>query len=284
MDKEDRGAMHEAMEQQTISVAKAGIITKFKANTSILAASNPKFSRFDNYKPLAEQFDIPPTLMSRFDLIFPIRDVLDSETDRAIAQHMLKMHRSEELKEISPPIEADLFRRYIAYARRNIKPELTPDTAEKIKEYYVELRARGKGGVAAATPRQLEALVRLSESSAKLRLSEEVSVADVERAMRLTDFVLKEVAYDASTGEFDIDRIVTDHPKSIRDRIRVIEEAIRELIESSPDGMASLDGILEVVRENKIDKLEAEKIISELKSKGIIYEPRHGKFMFTEEM
>ncbi len=283
MDKEDRSAMHEAMEQQTISVAKAGIITKFKANTSILAASNPKFSRFDNYKPLAEQFDIPPTLISRFDLIFPIRDVLDRETDRSIAEHMLKMHRSESLEEIRPPVDAALFRKYIAYARRNIRPELTQDTVEKIREYYVALRARGRGGAAAATPRQLEALVRLSEASAKLRLSDEVSVGDVERAIKLTDFVLKEIAYDAETGEFDIDRIVTDHPKSMRDRIRTVEETIREIIESSPDGMASLDGIREAMSEKNIDKFTVDQIISELKKKGEIYEPRHGKFMFTEE-
>ena len=283
MDKEDRGAMHEAMEQQTISIAKAGIITKFKANTSILAASNPKFSRFDNYKPLAEQFDIPPTLISRFDLIFPIRDVLDSETDRAIADHMLKMHRTDKLKEIRPPIETDMFRKYIAYARRNVKPELTSGTAEKIKEYYVDLRARGKGGVAAATPRQLEALVRLSESSAKMRLSDEVSVADVERAIKLTDFVLKEVAYDASTGQFDIDRIVTDHPKSVRDRIRVVEEAIRDLIGASPDNMASLEGIVEMAASKNIDKFEVEKILNELKNKGVIYSPRHNKYVLTEE-
>ncbi|MBD3387494.1 MAG: AAA domain-containing protein [Candidatus Altiarchaeales archaeon] len=283
MSKEDRSAMHEAMEQQTISVAKAGIITKFKANTSILAASNPKFSRFDNYKPLAEQFDIPPTLISRFDLIFPIRDILDSEHDRSIADHMLKMHRSEELEEIKPDIDPELFRKYIAYARRNIHPELTLDTSDKIKEYYVQLRARGKEGTAAATPRQLEALVRLSEASAKLRLSNEVSVGDVERAIKLTDFVIKEIAYDAATGEFDIDRIVTDHPKSVRDRLRTIEDIIRELTESSPDGMASMASILESTGEKDIDKFEVEKLISELKKKGEIYEPRHGKFMFTEE-
>ncbi|MFH1054493.1 MAG: minichromosome maintenance protein MCM [Candidatus Altiarchaeota archaeon] len=283
MDKEDRGAMHEAMEQQTISVAKAGIIAKFKANTSILAASNPKFSRFDNYKPLADQFDIPPTLISRFDLIFPIRDILDRETDRAIADKMLKMHRSEDMKAIEPAIDANLFRKYIAYARRNIRPELTAGTAEKIKEYYVALRARGKGGVASATPRQLEALVRLSEASAKVRMSNEVSVADVERAIRLTEFVLKEVATDATTGQLDIDRIVTDHPKSTRDRIRLVEEAIRELTGSSTDGMASMEAILDATRDKNVDKFNVEKIIDELKSKGVIYEPRHGRFMFTEE-
>ncbi|MFH1402753.1 MAG: minichromosome maintenance protein MCM [Candidatus Altiarchaeota archaeon] len=284
MTAEDRSAMHEAMEQQTISVAKAGIITKFKANTSILAAANPKFSRFDTYKPLADQFDIPPTLISRFDLIFPIRDILDSETDRAIASHMLKMHMSEdEMDEISPELEIDFLRKYIAYARMNIRPMLTEDAAEKIKEYYVAIRARGKGGTASATPRQLEALVRLSEASAKIRLSGEVSVSDVERAIRLTEFVLREIAYDETTGEFDIDRIVTDHPKSLRDRIRVVENIIKELVETSPDTMASLDEIVFSASEKALEKRDVEQILDELRNKGVIYSPRHGKYMFTEE-
>ncbi|MFH0859999.1 MAG: minichromosome maintenance protein MCM [Candidatus Altiarchaeota archaeon] len=284
MDPGDRSAMHEAMEQQTISVAKAGIVAKFKANTSVLAASNPKYSRFDNYKPIAEQFDIPPTLISRFDLIFPIRDILDSETDRQIATQMLKMHRTEkELKEIEPPIAADFFRKYIAYARVNSHPILTDDSAEKIKEYYVSIRARSSGGAAAATPRQLEAIVRMAESSSKMRLDDTVTVEDVERAINLTEFVLKEIAYDQATGLFDIDRVVTDHPKSTRDRIRTIESIIRELIKASDDGTANRDEIIGKALDSKIDKFEIEKLIDELKKKGDIYEPRHGKYKLTEE-
>lgn len=282
MDKDDRGAMHEAMEQQTISVAKAGIIAKFKANTSILAAANPKYSRFDTYKPLAEQFDIPPTLISRFDLIFPIRDILDRETDRAIATHMLKMHTTgDELEEIAPAIPADFFRKYISYARSHIHPTLSDDASEKIKEYYVSLRARSTGGTASATPRQLEALIRLAEASAKLRLGDTVTIADVERAIVLTDFVLREIAYDEATGIFDIDRVVTDHPKSTRDRIRVIEGIIRDLIDKTEGSMALRDDIIREAAGQNIDKFQAEQILEELKRKGDIYEPKHGKFMLT---
>jgi replicative DNA helicase Mcm len=285
MDKEDRSAMHEAMEQQTISIAKAGITTKFRANTSILAASNPKFSRFDSYKPLPEQFDIPPTLISRFDLIFPIRDIQDSERDRSIAKHILQMHsqKEDDENEIKPLIEPELFKKYIAYSRKTLKPMMSDETMKKIIEYYVELRSRGKGNTAAATPRQLEALVRLSEASAKMRMSDEVTVSDAERAVVLTEFVLREVAVDKATGEFDIDRIVTTHPKSVRDRIKQVEEVMRELTGSSPDNIASLQDIAESMKEKNIDRMEVEKIIAELKKKGEIYEPRHGKFMFTED-
>jgi len=284
MGKEDRSAMHEAMEQQTISVAKAGMITKFKANTSILAASNPKFSRFDNYKPLAEQFDIPPTLISRFDLIFPIRDIQDQERDRSIANHILNMHSlTKEEEKLVSPVDPELFKKYIAYARINIYPLMTDETRKKITDYYVSLRARGQGGAAAATPRQLEALVRLSEASSKLRLSEEISVSDVERAIKLTEFCLRETATDPITGELDIDRIVTSHSKSMRDRIRLVEESMKELAETSPDQMAALSDIIDAVSDKKIDKMEVERIIAELKNKGEIYEPKHGKFMFTED-
>lgn len=284
MSKEDRSAMHEALEQQTISVAKAGIIARFKANTSVLAAANPKYGRFDTYKPISEQFDIPPTLMSRFDLIFAIRDIIDKESDRKIAEHMLKMHKTEkELKEISPEIETDLFRKYISYARRNIFPQLSEEASDKIKEFYITLRGLSSGGTAAATPRQLEALVRLSEASAKIRLSDTVTISDAERAVNITNYVLRQIAYDEQTGEFDIDRVVTSYPKSTRDRIRNIDEIIRKLIAESGDGTATRDDILVEAAERGIDKNQADQIMQELKNKGDIYEPRHGKYMLTEE-
>lgn len=282
MDKEDRSAMHEAMEQQTISVAKAGIVTKFRANTAVLAASNPKFSRFDNYKPLGEQFDIPPTLLSRFDLIFPIRDILDKERDTEIATHMLKMHKTdEEMKDIQPEIEIDLFRKYIAYARKNIFPVLSDDAVDKIRDFYVTLRGGG-GDTVRATPRQLEALVRLSEASARMRLDDNVTVSDADRAITLTNFVLREVAYDASTGQIDIDRIVAAYPKSARDKIRHMEDIIKNLTLESEEGMASFEDVMEAAASKKIDRFKAEKILTELKNKGIIYEPRHGRYMLTE--
>ena len=283
MTEEDRGAMHEAMEQQTISVAKAGIIARFKANTSILAASNPKFSRFDNYKPLAEQFDIPPTLISRFDLIFPIRDTLDSETDRAIAKKMLKMHRAVgDMKDIEPEIKPELFRKYIAYARTHVKPMLSEDAISKIEDYYVALRARSSGGAAAATPRQLQALVRLSEASAKMRLSDNVSVMDVDRAIKLTEHVLKEIATDKTTGQLDIDRVITSYPQSTRAKIRVVEDILKQLVSSTESKTASMEEVFEAAIGQGVSKSEVEQYLNELKNKGVIYEPKHGSFMFTE--
>jgi replicative DNA helicase Mcm len=283
MEKEDRAAMHEAMEQQTISVAKAGIVARFKCNTAILAAANPKFSRFDTYKPLGEQFDIPPTLVSRFDLIFPIQDVVDRETDKKIAEHMLKMHKMiKDQKDLEPAIPTDLFRKYIAYARKNVHPLLSEEAGNMLRDYYVELRG-GDRDTVRATARQLEALVRLAEASAKIRLSKDVTVDDAERAIGLTNFVLREIAMDKATGKIDIDRIATDHPKSTRDRIKSIEEAIRAIIANSEDKTAGMQEILAATAEKKLERSEVEKIITELKSKGVIFEPRHDRYQFTED-
>ncbi|OYT54140.1 MAG: hypothetical protein B6U72_03660 [Candidatus Altiarchaeales archaeon ex4484_2] len=266
----------------TISVAKAGIVAKFLANTAILAASNPKFSRFDSYKPMAEQFDIPPTLISRFDLIFPIRDILDKERDSEVADHILKMHQTDkEQEDIKPDIDIELLRKYIAYARKNINPILTKDAVEKVRNFYVDLRG-GSSETVQATPRQLEALVRLSEASAKIRLSEKVTVSDAERAIKLTSFVLREIAYDADTGLFDIDRVAAEHSKTARNKIHVVEDIIRSMVAESQEDMASHDEIIGEVTERGIDRSDAEKILGELKEKGVIYEPRHGRYMFTE--
>jgi replicative DNA helicase Mcm len=194
------------------------------------------------------------------------------------------MHKTaEELEEIKPEIETDLFRKYISYARRNIHPVLTEEAAEKLKEFYVSLRATSTGGTAAATPRQLEALVRLAEASAKIRLKTAVTVSDAERAINLTDFVLKAIAYDERTGQFDIDRVVSAYPKSTRDRIRTIEEIIRTLVAESPEKTASRDEVLTKASEQGIDRTQTEHLIQELRKKGEIYEPRSGKYKLTEE-
>jgi replicative DNA helicase Mcm len=271
----------------TVSVAKAGIIATFKANSAVLAAANPKYSRFDPYKPPAEQFDIPPTLISRFDLIFPIRDVLDETKDRELAMHILSAHKlsqataissKEDLTEIrgrlTPPIEEELLRKYIAYVRKNIYPILTDEAINRLRDYYVNLRKRGASGSVPLTPRQLEALVRLGEASAKLRLSKRVELQDAETAIRLVEFVLTEVGMEEG-GTFDIDRLVAEHPKSERDRIYMVTSIVKGL-EDEYD-MVPIERVLEEAQQyHNIDKRTAERLIQELLSKGDLYEPRHG--------
>lgn len=276
---EDRAALHEALETQTVSVAKAGIVAKFRAKTSVLAAANPKYGRFDHTKNLAEQFDVPPTLLSRFDLIFPIVDILDEEKDSKLAEHILSTHRGE-MKEDDEPLTADreLLRKYVSYARRKIHPKLTKEASDKISEFYVELRRKSRdAGSVAITPRYLEGLVRLAESSAKMRMSDSVEAEDAETAVNLLDYVMRQVMVDRETGMLDVDVVTTGKPKSTRDRMQKID-TIREIIREHLKHADSAD-IEEVIKDAasyEIDGQEAKRIISELLRRGELYEKEHG--------
>jgi replicative DNA helicase Mcm len=288
MSEEDRSAIHEALEQQTVSVAKAGIIATFRAESAVLAAANPKYSRYDPYKPPAEQFNIPASLISRFDLIFPIKDVLDETRDKGIADHILGSHKfaqthaanrddvDEDMrKKLEPVIPLDLLKKYFAYARRSCHPILTDEAITRIGDYYVDLRKRSSGGSVPLTPRQLEGLVRLAEASAKIRLSKEVEVRDADRAIRLVEFVLREIGMEQEDGTFDIDRIVSEHPKSERDKIYTITGIVKGLEEEYD--MVPVNRVLEEAQSyHNIDNQTAEKLIRELLNKGDLYEPRHG--------
>ncbi len=290
MSDEDRSAIHEALEQQTVSVAKAGIIATFRSESAVLAAANPKYSRFDPYKPPAEQFDIPASLISRFDLIFPIKDVLDETRDQALADHILRGHKvaqtraanpkavqKEDEEKLIPIVEEKLLRKYLAYVRRNCHPILTQEASKRLADYYVDLRKRSSGGSVPLTPRQLEGLVRLAEASAKVRLSKSVEIDDTERAIRLVEFVLREVGMEKEGGGFDIDRIMSDHPKSERDKIYTITGIVKGLEEEFDNGMVPVGRVLEEAQTyHNIDNRTTEKLIQELISKGDLFEPRHG--------
>ncbi|HSB47317.1 MAG TPA: minichromosome maintenance protein MCM [Candidatus Bilamarchaeum sp.] len=287
IEEEDRAALHEAMETQTISVAKAGIVAKFRTKTAILAAANPKYGRFDQTKNLADQFDVPPTLLSRFDLIFPIVDILDEEKDAKLAEYILSTHMGREnIGEQDDNIfDKELLRKYIAYARRKISPKLTHEASLKIKEFYVELRRKSKdAGSVAITPRYLEGLVRLAEANAKMVLREEVEEADAEVAISLFEYVMKQILTDKATGSFDVDIVTTGKPKSERDKLQkadTILEIIREHLRKSDT--ADVEQVISDAKSYEIDEPTARKIISELLRKGVVYEKEYGHVKIVGE-
>jgi len=276
---EDRSALHEVMETQTISIAKAGMVAKFRAKTAILSAANPKYGRFDQSRNLADQFDVPPTLLSRFDLIFPIVDVLDDEKDSKLAKHILSthMHRGEDEEEAGV-IDRDLLRKYIAYARRNIFPKLTQEASNKIQEFYVDLRRQGKDiGSVAITPRYLEGLVRLAEANAKIRLSDKVEEKDAQVATDLMKYVMKQIMTDSATGALDVDIVTTGKPKSRRDMLQKVDTIIDIIRENQKKfDSASVEKVIEEAAMYDIDEVTARRIIEELRKKGDIYEKEHG--------
>ena len=275
MRSEDRSALHEALEQQTVSIAKAGIMATLNSRCSVLAAANPKFGRFDRFKVLAEQIDLPAPIISRFDLIFVIEDKPDVEKDRELAQHILKTHQ---YSNIAYDIEPELLRKYIAYARKNIHPVLTDEANKVLEEFYVSVRTGGveEGTPVPITPRQLEATIRLAEASAKLQLKNEVEASDAHRAISLQRRCLEKIGMDPDTGKIDIARVEGRTPTSERDKINKVMQEIGALEEEFDRVPISV--LKDHLAENfDMSEEKTDEILKQLKSKGLIYEPRNGQ-------
>ncbi|HEY3273904.1 MAG TPA: minichromosome maintenance protein MCM [Methanocella sp.] len=298
MKNEDRSSLHEGMESQTISVAKAGILATLKCRCSILGAANPKLGRFDPYENIPEQINMPPSLMSRFDLIFILQDKPEERRDANIAGHILKSHYAGELNEhrrnvatsgvtedsvkkamsvITPEIEPRMLRKYIAYAKRKIFPIMSEEAREQIIAFYLSLRKQSEGENAsiAITARQLEGLVRLSEASARMRLRDKVTLDDVERTIRIVTTSLRQVGMDQETGKLDIDRLTVGVAKSQRDRIKSLKHIIEELAKEY-DGAVPIDAVIDKAIEGGLTKDKVEKELKKLKEIGEIFEPKTG--------
>ena len=277
MTPEDRSAMHEALEGQTVTISKANIQATLRAETTVLAAANPKFGRFDPYEDIPKQIDLPPTLINRFDLIFPIKDLPEKTRDDKMAKFILNLHQHPDTEAEEMP--SPLLRKYIAYARQNINPVLTDSAIEIIKEYYLKMRASGyaEGGIKTIpiSARQLEGLVRLAEAAAKIRLSKKVTKKDAQKAIDLLDFCLRQIAMDQETGAIDIDRIATGVRDSKRSHIVVVKEIISEL-ENRMGKTIPIDDIVKEAREREINEDKVEEVIERLKRSGDLFEPRRG--------
>ena len=272
---EDRSALHEALEQQTVSIAKAGIMATLNSRCSVLAAANPKFGRFDRYKVLAEQIDLPAPIISRFDLIFVVEDKPSREGDKKLAEHILKIHQSNT---VDYEIEPELLRKYIAYARKNVNPHLTDEAIEVLRNFYVDTRNSNPEEQSAVpiTARQLEAIIRLSEASAKIKLKDTVDKEDADKAVKLQLACLKEVGVDPETGEMDIEVLEGRPAKSERDKMQRVTEEIA-LLEEEFAGNAPVTTLITNMEEKyNISQDKVESIIRNLRQKGVIYEPNTG--------
>ncbi|MBI2541131.1 minichromosome maintenance protein MCM [Candidatus Woesearchaeota archaeon] len=277
MSSDDRAAMHEALENQTVSISKANIQATLIARTTVLAAANPKFGRFDPYGIIADQIDLPPTLINRFDLIFPIKDLPEDARDERMAKHILTLHQRPDVNE--PEIRTELLRKFVAYARQKIVPKLTDGALEEIKEFYLKMRKSGggEGGIKTIpiSARQLEALVRLSEASAKSRLDDRVTRKDAKKAIELLDYCLMQVGFDKETGKIDIDRIATGITASSRSHILILKDIIGEL-ESKHGKAIPIEEVVTEAKNKGLDEDKVEEAVERLKRAGDIYEPRRG--------
>jgi len=275
MTKEDGWAMHEALEQQSVTISKANIQASLRCETTVLAAANPKFSRFDPYDTIANQINLAPTLINRFDLIFPIKDTPDVTKDERMAQFILELHKNNVEK---PEIDTKLLRKYFAYIRQTCFPKLTDGAIEELREYYLKMRASTAGDGIKSVPitaRQLEGLVRLSEASAKIRLGDKVLKKDAKKAIELMDHCLRLVAFDEKTGTFDVDRITTGISASSKNKIVTIKEIIHDL-EMKVGKAVPIEDVIKAAEDKDITESEAEEILQKLKRSGDVFEPRKG--------
>jgi replicative DNA helicase Mcm len=279
MNADDRKAIHEAMEQQVVSINKAGINTTLQSRCSILAAANPKSGRFDDYLDLAQQIDLPPTLLSRFDLIFTMTDKPDKDQDDALAAFLLA--RDDQSDDI---LDTEFIRKYISYAKMNVIPKMTPDARSVLKEYYVSIRSLSgnKAKSVPITARQLEALMRLSEASARMRLSDTVSVEDAQRAVNILDKCLRFLAYDPKTGQLDIDKLTGKMSAQSRDVAKSLLEVIHQL-KDPQTGHVNKRAILDEMEKRGFDNVRTEGVLEQIIQRGDLMwvGPRYDRVKFV---
>jgi len=277
---EDRVSIHEAMEQHTISIAKAGIVATLNARTSIVAAANPAFGRYNPFKDPADNIKLPTTVLSRFDLIFILQDKPDPTEDRQKARHILKLH--EQRQTVEPPIPSDLLRKYVAYAKQHIHPTLTTEAAERIEEFYVDMRKTDQpDSPIAITPRQLEGLIRLAEARARMRLSQEATEEDADTAIRLVNNSLKEVGMDTETGKIDALTLMTGRSQKSRSIMERVMDIVRELSTEAENNIVKVEDVINRAIEEGMNEVQVRDTIQRLKNDGNLYEPRMGYLSYA---
>ncbi|WP_421078367.1 minichromosome maintenance protein MCM [Methanothermococcus sp. Ax23] len=274
----------EAMESQTIHINKGGINTKLPAECAILAACNPRWGKFDPNVSIPEQINIPAPMLSRFDIIFPIKDEVDRAKDKDIAKHIINIHRKylkkdegdikvdKETKINGVEIDDEFIIKYILYARQK-KPIISKNAEDILVEYYTNMR---KSSIQ-ITARQLEAAIRLAEAHAKVKLKDVVEEEDAEEAINIIMESLKEIAYDPETGMIDIGKITGESNKD-KNKMKEIYTIIKKLSEKNNEGLVLFEDILEETKKKGMDEEETENIIKKLLKRGDIDEPRNGKY------
>jgi len=271
---EDRVAIHEAMEQMTVSVSKGGIIATLNARTTILAAANPKHGRYNPNISFIENINLPSTLISRFDIIHLMRDKPDPDRDRRLIEHMVEARTSQRPYEgIFDPL---FLKKYILYAR-TIKPKLTEEASRKLMEFYRRMRLQYDEEYEAMpiTPRQFEALLRIAEASAKAHLREEITEEDAEIAINQVSRILREVATDVETGKIDVTLLTTGTAGKRASKTETILSIIREMDRESEGQQLYIEEVVQrVVQKTRIkDPVEVENIINRLADEGVLYKP-----------
>ena len=275
---EDRSALHEVMEQQSASIAKGGIVATLNARTSILAAANPMFGKYDIFKNIYENVNLPIPLLTRFDLVFIVRDIPSQEKDRNIAQHIISQHGSSGTDTTSL-IDIDILTKYLSYAKRG-EPALTKEAENLIMEFYLKMRnisGEDKENMITITPRQLEGLIRLATARARLLLKNKVEGEDADRAIYLFNEMLKNSGTDVNTGKVDIG-VLQGRPKSEVSKLQMFMEILRTLEGEPKSSVPEQDFVDELVKSDKFSEEEARNYIRRMIRDASIYESKPGHY------
>jgi len=275
---EDRSALHEVMEQQSASIAKGGIVATLNARTSILAAANPMFGKYDIFKNIYENVNLPMPLLTRFDLVFIVRDIPSQEKDRNIAQHIISQHASSGTDTTSL-IDIDILTKYLSYAKRG-EPVLTKEAENLIMEFYLKMRnisGDDKENMITITPRQLEGLIRLATARARLLLKNQVEGEDADRAIYLFNEMLKNSGTDVNTGKVDIG-VLQGRPKSEVSKLQMFMEILRTLEGEPKSSVPEQEFVDELVKSDKFSEEEARNYIRRMIRDASIYESKPGHY------
>lgn len=285
MDEEAVSSMHDALESQTVSINKADINATLPAQTSLLAGGNPKYGRFDQYEPIGEQIDLGPTLLSRFDLHFMLTDQPSPEKDEEIVEHMIDSRQAaaeytldesgDTIEKIEPAIDRDVLRAYVAHAKRSCFPMIKDQEVKQyLRDCFMEIRISGtKDNPVPVTFRKLEGLQRLAEASARVRLSDEVTMDDVDRALKLVRLSMQDVGIDPESGEMDVDIIETGQSKSQRETVKWLQDYIQENQDEGDKTGVFLDELRDAAATADYDPERAEHELEKLLNKGDAYYP-----------
>ncbi len=263
----------------TISIAKAGIVATLNSRTGVLAAANPKLGRYNPNQTFVENVNLSPAIMSRFDLIFTLRDLPDEKEDQSKAEHILNLHFNYDSNLIeNPPIDLDKLRKYIAFAKQKSHPKLSRESVDTIQDFYVNLRNSGNvegNGSIPVTARQLEGIVRLAEARARIALRDTVTKQDAQKAIDLIKYSLTQIAIDPESGQLDYDAFASGITSVRRSKISRLMQIIDHLQNISSGPFKDSEVYAEAEQAGLSSEF-VEKAIRDLVKQGGLYRPNNG--------
>lgn len=275
MKPEDRSALHEVMEQQSASIAKGGIVATLNARTSILAAANPMYGKYDPFKNITENVNLPIPLLTRFDLIFVVRDIPTKERDEQIARHIIELHTPQGTDNRSI-IDVDILTKYLSFAKRT-NPTLTKEAEEKILAYYLQMRNVESEEMITVTPRQLEGIIRLSTARARLLMKGQVEEEDAERAIFLIQSMLQDAGVDVNTGKVDLG-VLQGRPRSEVSKMQLFMDVLKSLEGDNKVAVEERAFVKELEKTQKFTEEEARNYIRRMLREASIYESKPGHY------